>query len=217
MRQLDLAISLNPNESNVYLWQGIGLSTLGYIDQAIVVLKQAETIDPAFINLQNWLVNLYLAKGDVASAMRHLDILLKLDPDFPMNDFGDPALHDGDLDLAEADAREFMIDVPGGDRLVEVYFAALREPNQRETAIAANCSSFESRAGKTRRFYGYSDWGQSMTRWRHLATTRSLGRGLRCDAKQSRRYLVRCQHRKIWRTPAMVAVLRRNRPGRLLA
>jgi TolB-like protein len=59
LRELRLAAELNPNESNSLLWIAISLSELGYIEEALRYLKQAETFDPVFSNLQNWLATLY--------------------------------------------------------------------------------------------------------------------------------------------------------------
>ncbi len=178
LKQLELAIRLNPNESNAYLWQGIALFGLGYIDQATAVFKQAETFDPAFSNLHNWLASIYLSQGDIAAALHHRDILAKLDPAFPINDFGDPDLYGGDLDLAEAKARARLAGLADSEQLIAAYYAALRDPARREMAIRV-LRSFDTQSWQNPAYY----WllrlgavGEALEIWQRL---NQAGRGLR--------------------------------------
>ena len=71
MSDLDRAIELNPNESNSLLWKGIGLLILGYNEEALDYLLQAEKVDPVFALLQSWIVSAYSNLGDVEAVRRH--------------------------------------------------------------------------------------------------------------------------------------------------
>lgn len=85
LAHFEQAIALNPNESNIFLWKGISLLDLGYVQDAIDTFKRAEAFDPAFVNLHNWLVSAYLASGDHEAARHHVALALALEPDYEFN------------------------------------------------------------------------------------------------------------------------------------
>jgi TolB-like protein/Flp pilus assembly protein TadD len=135
MRELDLAIQLNPNETNSLLWKGISLIALGYVDQASAMFKQAERLDPAFTNVHNWLASTYRVKGDVENMRRHIRKLQRLDPDFPLDSFINFAPYSGDLDTAEELMRAEEVRNLGSDVLAVAAFSALRDSGRKEEAV----------------------------------------------------------------------------------
>ena len=135
MQELDLAIELNPNETNSLLWKGIALLALGYIDQALVVLQQAERLDPVFTNLQFWLASAYQGKGDFESMQRCQLKILRLDPDFTNIDLSSYELYAGNLDAAERIARDEEMKQSGSDILAAATFSALRDPSRKDESV----------------------------------------------------------------------------------
>ena len=136
LARLDLAIEYNPNESNSYLWKGIVLMGLGYIEDSIDVLKAAETFDPAFANLHNWLALGHLSTGDVAAAIHHRDMALAVDPAFEFNSAGDLARLDGGVEAEIQVIRNSAIQGPEGQAIVDAYVAALLDPQEVERSVA---------------------------------------------------------------------------------
>jgi len=135
MQELDLAIRLNPNETNSLLWKGIALLNLGYIDQAITMFQQAEDLDPVFTNVHNWLALAYGVKGDYENMRHYVQKIQRLDPDFVMDNLNGLELDSGDLDTAEEVMRALDIKSIGTDVLVVAMFSALRDPARKDEAV----------------------------------------------------------------------------------
>ncbi len=135
MREYELAIRLNPNETNSLLWKGIALMSLGYIDQAIAMFQQAERLDPVFTNVHNWLGLAYAIQGDAENVRRHTQKLERLDPDFTGFTWANYELSSGNLDAAESLLRAQEVKRSGSDVLVVATFSALRDPRRKEEAV----------------------------------------------------------------------------------
>lgn len=135
MREYTLAIQSNPNESNILLWKGIVLSSLGYTDEALATFKQAEQLDPVFTNLQYWLAGTYLLKGDIESMHRSEQKILRLDPDFRGLDLSNYEFLTGNMDAAEQIARAKESKELGSDELSTAMYSALRDPDLKEQAV----------------------------------------------------------------------------------
>jgi tetratricopeptide (TPR) repeat protein len=135
MREYDLAIRLNPNETNSLLWKGITLLSLGYIDQTLAILHQAEKLDPIFTNLQYWQFAAFGVKGDVESMLRKYQKIQQLDPSFDYVDLSDYELFLGNLDAAEQIARERAIQNSDSDIIPAAIFSVLKNPKRRDQAV----------------------------------------------------------------------------------
>lgn len=135
MREYELAIRLNPNETNSLLWKGIALMSLGYIDQANAMFKQAERLDPVFTNVHNWIALAYSVKGDAENMRRHTQKFQRLDPDFTGFNWTTYELYAGNLDAAEDLMRAEEIKRTGSDVLVAATFSAMRDPGRKNDAI----------------------------------------------------------------------------------
>jgi TolB-like protein/Flp pilus assembly protein TadD len=178
IRELRLAIELNPNESNSLLWIAITLSELGYIQEALAYLKQAETFDPVFSNLQNWLAMLYHCIGDHETALIHEQKARQANPYFGLNTAGEYALVSGDLDRAEAETLLAAEMDNGNAVVVRAFFSALRDPARRDEAIAT-LQANEARSGYNGVFtllYRLGAVPEAIGAWHRL---RERGRALR--------------------------------------
>ena len=135
MREYELAIRLNPNETNSLLWKGIALMSLGYIDQSIAMFQQAERLDPVFTNVHNWLALAYSIKGDTEIMRRHSEKLHRLDPDFIGFNWTNYEIYSGNLDAAEDLMRKDTVQLTGTDTLVVAMFSALKDPGRKDEAV----------------------------------------------------------------------------------
>ena len=135
MRELELAIRLNPNETNSLLWKGIALINLGYVDQAIAMFQQAERLDPVFTNVHNWIASGYGVKGDVENMRRHVQKIQQLDPDFDGLNLTSYELNSGNLDAVEDLMRAEEIKRIGSDVLAEAMFSGIRDPKRKDEAV----------------------------------------------------------------------------------
>jgi TolB-like protein/lipoprotein NlpI len=135
MREFELAIRLNPNETNSLLWKGIALINLGYVDQAIAMFQQAERLDPVFTNVHNWIASGYGIKGDLENMHRHVQKIQELDPDFVGFSLTTYELNSESLDAAEDLMRAAEIKSTGSDVLAEAMFSGLRDPKRKDEAI----------------------------------------------------------------------------------
>ncbi|MGA9573648.1 MAG: tetratricopeptide repeat protein, partial [Lysobacterales bacterium] len=135
MREYDLAIRLNPNETNSLLWKGIELLSLGYTEQALVIFHQAEKLDPVFTNLQYWLFMAYTVKGDVESMLSTYQKIQQLYPGYNDVNSSDYELFSGNLEVAEQIARTSEIESTGSDVLAAAVFSVLRDPKLKKQAV----------------------------------------------------------------------------------
>ncbi len=135
MREYDLAIRLNPNETNSLLWKGIALLGLGYVEQTLAIFHEAEKLDPVFTNLQYWLLSAYTVKGDVGSMLSRYQKIQQLDPGYNDADLSDYELFSGNLDTAEQIARESAIRHIGSDVVAAAVFSVLKDPKRRDQAV----------------------------------------------------------------------------------
>ena len=135
MQEYELAILLNPNETNSLLWKGIALMSLGYNVQAIAMFQRAERLDPVFTNVHNWLSLAYSIKGDAENMRRHTEKLRRLDPDFTGFNWINYELYSGNLDAAENLMRAEDVKRTGSDVLVVAMFSALRDSGRKDDAV----------------------------------------------------------------------------------
>jgi TolB-like protein/Flp pilus assembly protein TadD len=135
LNELDLAIALNPNESNSLLYKGEVLVMLGYTKEAIEVMKQAEIVDPIFANIQNWIYGAYIIDGEYELARLHIEKLAELNPEDGATAEADLALARGDLSRAEPLARKNAIAQNGSDLLEASLYAALKDPTKTDSSV----------------------------------------------------------------------------------
>jgi TolB-like protein len=186
MEELDLAIELSPSESNAYLWAGITLSSLGYANRAIDYLKRAESFDPVFPNLQNWLYTLHVIAGEFQQARVYAERLRQLDPEFGLNYGGEIALAQGQLDLAEQEMQESFGDSDASTalKIAEEMFGAMRDPARLPEAIQ-NILATQDESAFLGTFWALyrlgeldlaiADWRRVRAAGRYLRTTNALG------------------------------------------
>jgi tetratricopeptide (TPR) repeat protein len=63
------AIEKDPKNTTAWLWQGIRHKKSGFIDEAMVSLRQCLAIDPGYQNCRQHLAEAYLIKGEVETAV----------------------------------------------------------------------------------------------------------------------------------------------------
>jgi len=134
--ELNLAIELNPNESNSLLYKGELLVMLGYTKNAIEVLKQAEVVDPVFANVQAWLSGAYITAGEYDLATEQIKKLTELNPEDGISYEGGLALAQGNLSRAESLWRQNNSnDLTGDDPILTSLLAALNDPTKTESTV----------------------------------------------------------------------------------
>jgi TolB-like protein/Tfp pilus assembly protein PilF len=69
----DAALENDPNIASTWLWLGLDLMTVGYVDEAMAAFQKCMDVDPGYLNCQQHLARAYLYKGDVATAHRFHD------------------------------------------------------------------------------------------------------------------------------------------------
>ena len=130
LTEIDLAIELNPNESNSLLYKGEVLVMLGYTKEAIEVLKQAEIVDPVFANVQVWIIGAYLRAGEYEKAQKHITQIRQLDPYYGAYYEASLAEAQGDFSRAESLIRETETSDDETALISAAYYAALKDPSK---------------------------------------------------------------------------------------
>ncbi len=135
LKELDLAIALNPNESNSLLYKGEVLVMLGYTREAIKVMQQAEVVDPVFANVQVWLIGALITAGEIELAQQHIKKLYELNPDDGRESESRLAAVQGNISRAASLSREITTTDVDLAQLEALYFDALKDPAKTDDTI----------------------------------------------------------------------------------
>lgn len=73
---LDQSIENDPRNATAYLWRGITLKDMGYIDHALEDFEACLIIDPAYLNCQQWRAEALLGLGRVQAAIAQFEATL---------------------------------------------------------------------------------------------------------------------------------------------
>ncbi len=73
IRNLNIAIKNSPNNATAWLWRGITLKDMGYIDESVINFKQCLTIDPAYLMCDQYLAMALLAQGKIEAAVKRFE------------------------------------------------------------------------------------------------------------------------------------------------
>jgi len=146
LHEINLAIELNPNESNSLLYKGEVLIMLGYTKDAIEVMKQAEMVDPVFVNLQGWITGAYIRAGKYELARQQTIKLQQLDPDSAAEHEADLALAQGQISLAKSIALRGVDSQSREKLLVSSFYDALEDPTKTNSAVTIITENKEAMA-----------------------------------------------------------------------
>lgn len=75
--RLDSAIENDNRNATAYLWRGIKLAELGYSDRALDDFEACMSLDPAYLNCQQWRATALLGMGRVQEAVAQFEATLK--------------------------------------------------------------------------------------------------------------------------------------------
>jgi TolB-like protein len=73
IRNLDIAIENNPKNSTAWLWRGITLKDMGYINKALADFEACLDIDPAYLNCAQYRAEGLLTLGRIEEAVQQLE------------------------------------------------------------------------------------------------------------------------------------------------
>ncbi|NIA28059.1 MAG: hypothetical protein GWP02_08385 [Desulfobulbaceae bacterium] len=125
---LDAAVEKDSKNTTAWLWKGLSLKQLGFLDDAISDFERCLAIDPMYQNCRQHLADTYLLKGDIDHAVELLELTLEYNfhsvteefvPYFVRNNRRSLALLIADVktDLSDAPVVEWIraIENPDGD------------------------------------------------------------------------------------------------------
>jgi len=64
MRQMDLAVSNDPNNATALLWRAMGYRALGYLEKAAIDFRQCLIVDVGYLNCKQHLAEVLLMQGE---------------------------------------------------------------------------------------------------------------------------------------------------------
>lgn len=70
---LDIAIENNPKNATAWLWRGITLKDMGYIDRALADFDECLKVDPAYLNCAQYRAESLLGLGRIEEAVSQLE------------------------------------------------------------------------------------------------------------------------------------------------
>lgn len=77
IRNLDIAIENDPNNATAWLWRGITLKDMGYLDQGVKDFDQCLSIDAAYLNCSQHRAETLLASGKIEAAISQFESTIK--------------------------------------------------------------------------------------------------------------------------------------------
>lgn len=73
IRNFDLALANDPKNATAWLWRGITLKEMGYLEKALVDFEQCLSIDAGYLNCQQYRAETLLGIGRVEEAVRQIE------------------------------------------------------------------------------------------------------------------------------------------------
>jgi len=73
IRNLDIAIENNPKNATAWLWRGITIRDMGYIDKAVLDFEQCLSIDSGYLLCKQYLASSLLALGEIELAIKQFE------------------------------------------------------------------------------------------------------------------------------------------------
>ena len=73
IKNLDIAIENDPKNATAWLWRGITLRDMGYIEMAVTDFEQCLQIDAGYLNCSQHLAESLLALGKIETAIRQFE------------------------------------------------------------------------------------------------------------------------------------------------
>lgn len=77
IKNLDRAIENDPKNATAWLWRGITLKDMGYLETAASDFEQCLEIDAGYLNCRQHLAETLLALGKIESAVRHFEATIE--------------------------------------------------------------------------------------------------------------------------------------------
>jgi len=126
IRNLDIAIQNNPKNATAWLWRGISLKDMGYIDKAVIDFEQCLAIDPAYLICSQYLATGLLQQGKIEAAIKQFE--LTLEDNFHSNDtnFVSYYVHSGQRNMALVVAA---LALRNDNAPVKYWIEAIEDPN----------------------------------------------------------------------------------------
>ncbi len=73
IRNLDIAIENDPKNSTAWLWRGITLKDMGYINEALHDFEQCLAVDAGYLNCSQYRAEALLGLGEIEDAVKQLE------------------------------------------------------------------------------------------------------------------------------------------------
>ncbi|NVJ65945.1 MAG: hypothetical protein HWE16_05600 [Gammaproteobacteria bacterium] len=129
IKQFDIALSINPNETSALLWKGELLFALGYIDRAGELYEQCLAIDPAYENCKRKLSSIRLVQGKEEEAFKLFEQGFSKGMVYNDQLFFEPAyIAHGNESMAKLLITNIELSF-GTPLLMDLRFQALNNPN----------------------------------------------------------------------------------------
>jgi TolB-like protein len=77
MENLDTAVRNDPKNSTAWLWRGITLKSIGFMEASIKDFEECLAIDPDYQNCRQHMAVAYLINGDIRQAEEHFEAVLR--------------------------------------------------------------------------------------------------------------------------------------------
>ena len=123
---LDIAIQNDPNNATAWLWRGITIKDMGYIDKAVADFEQCLQIDPAYLICSQYLAMALLGQGKIEAAIKQFESTIE--DNFHSNDtnFVSYYVHSGQRNMALVVAALAM---RNDNAPVKYWIEAIEDPN----------------------------------------------------------------------------------------
>jgi TolB-like protein len=131
IRNLDIAIQNNPNNATAWLWRGITLKDMGYIDKSVTDFEQCLSIDPAYLNCDQYLATALLAQGNIEAAVAQFESTIEDNFHSTDDTFVSYYVHSGQRNMALLIAAHAIRNF---NAPVKDWIEAIENPNEDHSA-----------------------------------------------------------------------------------
>ncbi len=143
IRNFDIALENDPKNATAWLWRGITLKDMGYIEKAVADFEQCLVIDPAYLICSQYLATGLLGIGKIEAAIRQFESTIEDNFHSTDGTFVSYYVHSGQRKMALLIAA---LAIRNDNAPVKDWIEAIENPNEDHSA----------------RIQRFNDWGAAL-------------------------------------------------------
>ncbi|MCH7807503.1 MAG: hypothetical protein IH995_10275 [Proteobacteria bacterium] len=196
------ALELEPKNETIWLWYGVQLSTMGYLEEALVANRRAYEIAPATGVNAGWLGIVYSSIGQQEQAHRFVDEAISLGWGYAYSTKAELLIREGNFAGAKQAYHNFLKNFNEPENGLDIFVDALQDPALRPKARAVLGGYLQQRLYLSSLFGG-ALLGDASVVMEFLETVSN-------NANAEHIFITAPSYRKVYNDPVFKDYLRKN-------